>query len=259
MKLKYYMRGVGSGILFTLFIFVVIIIPNLKLEQKISDNTNPSSIEQPGDGVASIVGKNPEVELGPDDSSFTPPVKQEDSTAENPDTSGSFDTNVSDKNAFVKSEETTEKISDSQTGNPSDSLSTDDNEDSPERNNPQENESESEVDEGDGRELADETIQADNSTAKSDYEASNSDNAIEKNGAVDSSTGDVTFSITKGMTSETFCKAMEKYGIINDWKALNGYISRHGYSGKIQIGTFTFKKGMSHEDICRKIMGKNVK
>ena len=29
MKLKYYMRGVGCGILFTMFIFMVIIIPNL--------------------------------------------------------------------------------------------------------------------------------------------------------------------------------------------------------------------------------------
>ena len=34
MKLKYYMRGVGTGILFSLFVFLVIIIPNVRLEEK---------------------------------------------------------------------------------------------------------------------------------------------------------------------------------------------------------------------------------
>jgi cell division protein YceG involved in septum cleavage len=61
------------------------------------------------------------------------------------------------------------------------------------------------------------------------------------------------------MTSETFAKALERYGIIDDWQALNSYIGRHGYSEKIQIGTFTFTKGMSYDAICRKVMGKNYK
>lgn len=55
MKLKYYMRGVGVGILFTMFIFIVIIIPNLELKQIISEN------EQAADDtakVSSLLGVN---------------------------------------------------------------------------------------------------------------------------------------------------------------------------------------------------------
>nr|MCR4721205.1 hypothetical protein [Lachnospiraceae bacterium] len=33
MKLKYYMRGIGIGILFAVFVFTVIIIPNLEFEE----------------------------------------------------------------------------------------------------------------------------------------------------------------------------------------------------------------------------------
>jgi len=73
------------------------------------------------------------------------------------------------------------------------------------------------------------------------------------------STGTLKFTITKGMTSETFSKALEKYGIIDDWQGLNSYIGRHGYSEKIQVGTFTFTKGMSYDAICKKVMGKNYK
>ena len=40
MKLKYYIRGVGCGILFTMFIFMVIIIPSLKLDSKIEKENN---------------------------------------------------------------------------------------------------------------------------------------------------------------------------------------------------------------------------
>lgn len=36
MKVKYYIRGVGVGILFTMFIFLVIIIPNMKLNDKMT-------------------------------------------------------------------------------------------------------------------------------------------------------------------------------------------------------------------------------
>ncbi|MBO7634874.1 MAG: hypothetical protein J6S72_10940, partial [Lachnospiraceae bacterium] len=68
MKLKYYMRGVGTGILFTLFIFVVIIIPNLKLENRIKEATaNEENAGGSGkdDEISSLVGKNDKTEPTP--------------------------------------------------------------------------------------------------------------------------------------------------------------------------------------------------
>ncbi len=58
------------------------------------------------------------------------------------------------------------------------------------------------------------------------------------------------------MTSEKLSSSLEKLGIVDDWKALNTYIVRHGYALKIQIGTFTLKPGMSHEEITRIVTGR---
>ena len=56
MKLKYYIRGVGCGILFTMFIFMVIIIPSLKLDNKIETNTNTEKNENENSQAGKLVG-----------------------------------------------------------------------------------------------------------------------------------------------------------------------------------------------------------
>ncbi|MCR5727287.1 MAG: hypothetical protein K6G24_07465, partial [Lachnospiraceae bacterium] len=57
MKLKYYMRGIGVGIIFSIFIFRVIVIPNLKLENKIENNTNTET-NQDDTQAGKLVGQN---------------------------------------------------------------------------------------------------------------------------------------------------------------------------------------------------------
>ena len=57
MKLKYYMRGIGVGIIFSIFIFRVIVIPNLKLENKIENNT-PTEANQDETQAGKLVGQN---------------------------------------------------------------------------------------------------------------------------------------------------------------------------------------------------------
>ncbi len=63
MKLKYYMRGVGTGILFTLFVFVIIIIPNFQFEKE-SDTDNGNTVtEAANDSIADILGTGEENDL----------------------------------------------------------------------------------------------------------------------------------------------------------------------------------------------------
>jgi len=73
---------------------------------------------------------------------------------------------------------------------------------------------------------------------------------------VDTETGKVKFTVTRGMTSEQFASNMEKLGIVDDWKQLNNYIVRNGYALRIQIGTFTFEPGMSYSEVTRIVTGR---
>lgn len=55
MQLKYFMRGVGTGVLFTLFVFLVIIIPNLDLESRLAEEDK--KIEEAADkDVSNLLG-----------------------------------------------------------------------------------------------------------------------------------------------------------------------------------------------------------
>lgn len=58
MKVKYYMRGVGVGMLFTAFIFVAVIIPNLKFENKVKNGTEVSAQEADKEAVSGLLGNS---------------------------------------------------------------------------------------------------------------------------------------------------------------------------------------------------------
>ena len=84
MKLKYYMRGVGCGILFTLFIFVVIIIPNLKLKDKLEENTDNKTQTVDDSDIGKLTGQTG-TEVTPDPATGTEPAPtgDEDKTPNN--------------------------------------------------------------------------------------------------------------------------------------------------------------------------------
>lgn len=195
------MRGVGTGILFTMFVFMVIIIPNLKLENKIagtSDRLNESS------DVAGLVGRES------DGQGSEPAQKPTDKPTQTP-------TQVpTDKPTLTPTQVPTDKPTPTPTQAPADKVVP----------------------------TVEEPTKVPTPTPKV---------------VVDEDTGKVTFTITSGMTSETFSKAMENNGIVDDWQALNNYISKNGYAKKMQVGTFTFTPGMSYYEVCKKIMGKNMK
>lgn len=74
MRLKYYMRGVGCGILFTMFIFLVIIIPDRDLNGKME--TEKTEVQNEKNGLEKLLGVQ---ENSEDDN-------QNDADSENADT-----------------------------------------------------------------------------------------------------------------------------------------------------------------------------
>jgi hypothetical protein len=57
--------------------------------------------------------------------------------------------------------------------------------------------------------------------------------------------------VTKGMFSEAISQAMERTGVISDWRKFNDYLEANGYAERLQTGTFTLKSTMSFEEMAK--------
>ena len=63
----------------------------------------------------------------------------------------------------------------------------------------------------------------------------------------------VDVTVTRGMTSEKISRLLQDSGIIDDAKDFDKWLKKNNYSNKLHVGTFTLKKGMSYEDITKKL------
>ncbi len=63
----------------------------------------------------------------------------------------------------------------------------------------------------------------------------------------------ITISIVKGMWSAQFAKAAQEAGLIDDAEAFDQYLMQNGFASKIRIGTYTFTSGDSYYDIAKKV------
>ncbi len=246
MKLKYYMRGVGTGILFTLFVFVVIIIPNLKLENKISEATGntPANAQEGGD-VSSLVGHNTATPTPPprgDGPTLTEDPTQEQGTTLSPTPGGT--TAETQTPTSSQSEAPANTQEPTPTPEPT-AEPTKDPTPTPESA------------------VTPTTTVTPDPTATPEPTVTpaptKTPTTVPTPTATVDEEGKIILKVTAGMTSEIFCQALEKYEVISSWRDLNSYISRHGWSEKLQVGTYSFTKGMSFDSICRKVMGKNYK
>ncbi len=63
----------------------------------------------------------------------------------------------------------------------------------------------------------------------------------------------VQFRVTNGMTSEKTALALKNAGLIDDSNAFNRFMIANKYDWKIMVGTYTLRKGMTFDEICRTI------
>ncbi len=65
---------------------------------------------------------------------------------------------------------------------------------------------------------------------------------------------DVTFVINQGMYSEELAALLYYYGVIDDADKFNDYLCyNHGYSERLQPGTYTVKQGADYDKIARMV------
>lgn len=60
----------------------------------------------------------------------------------------------------------------------------------------------------------------------------------------------VTITIKGGSTSFPVCQKLQELGVIKDATDFDNYLIKHGYANRIRVGTHTLKIGMSYEEIA---------
>lgn len=244
MKLKYYMRGVGVGILFTMFVFLVIIIPNLELNQIVSEKT--ASSESAAD-VSGLLGVKEEAASDTD-----LPDQVDEQTSLSDDKTELIDT----KDAVADS---TDDVSAATPG----AISMNGEENTQAELQSAENSSTTaDADAAENTETSENAADAENADSQGDVSPSPDQTEENAQSASDStqqenvttSDGNVItakISITGGMTSERFCRKAEESGIVTSWEELNEYMVDHGYARKLQTDSYTLSSDMTFEQICK--------
>ena len=267
MKLKYYMRGVGCGILFTLFIFVVIIIPNLKLKDKTEENTGNKAQTQDESDISKLVGQNGS-EVTPDPATGTP-VKDDDTPTPTPTekatptpTEGATPTPTEEATPTPTEEATptpTEEATPTPTATPlptptPTSVPTPTPTPVPTVSpTPTPTATPTPTDKPTVTPTPTEKPTA---TPTPTEKPTVTPEPTKKPTATPEPTKkpekDKTVSVTvaKGTTSEQFAQAVQKAGLVDDWNDFNKYLISSGYAYELQYGTFKLKKGMSYKEIA---------
>ena len=61
---------------------------------------------------------------------------------------------------------------------------------------------------------------------------------------------EVTITIKGGMSSYPVCQMLQEIGVIKDAMDFDNYLIKNGYASRISVGTHTLKIGMSYEEIA---------
>lgn len=68
----------------------------------------------------------------------------------------------------------------------------------------------------------------------------------------------VSFTIRRGMWSDSVAAALEKEGLIDNAKAFDKYLGNNGYASYIRTGTYLIPRGASYKEIAELIAGKDA-
>lgn len=223
MRLKYFLRGVGIGILVT----TIILTATHASERRMSDSeVIDRAIELGMSFSASHSGQQSGTEEASSDESST-----------GQETSGD---DVTD-DLQHDSETETETEMGSQSPSETVSESTSDGEASPGK--------ESEA-------VTGMTTQAITETTETTTELTTENNNASSAAGVMNNEVTCTINITKGMSSRTVCDMLKQNGIIEDAADFDRYLIKTGYDDKIRVGEVEVNSGMTYEELTASLYKK---
>lgn len=245
MKLKYYLRGLGIGMVVTALIMGIVTgeqgaltdaeikAAALKLGMVESESLKLSDLPQgtakPGGG--STGGGSTEESEGSSEESKEPEVSDGESA----------ESSEKSKESESSEEESAESAEESKEPEVSDE---EDAEASKEESAEASEESES-------AEASEESKEPEASDSESAESAEESKEPESSDGESTEISGTVTFTVRSGSGSRTVCDRLEEAGLITDAAAFDSYLCNNGYSKRIGAGTFEIPTGASEAEIAK--------
>ena len=273
MKLKYYMRGVGIGIIFTVFVFAVIIIPNLEFEEitQLQENVNKqlgesskvSNLLGSADKTAeasdtgtqdeSVTTPSPEPELAPTVGPTQEPTPEPTATPtpESTPTPEPTATPTPEPTPTPTPEPTATPLP-TPTPTPVPTATPTPAPTATPTPVPTATPTPRPTATPTPRPTATPTPKP--TATPTPKPADNSGSG--KVSVSDNGDGTVSVTIRSGCTSEILSDALQKAGVTDSAADLNKYIVKNGYASRIQTGTFKVKKGADHKVIAVAVSSK---
>jgi len=226
MNLKYYLRGLGIGIILTTVILSIVNRNKVLSDQEIIDLGMVMKEDETDDLYELLENAKTSTDTKTNNETITPAAlgdveasEEDKSKTENTDSLGKADN-------IDKTDNTDITDNTNNTGNSDD-------------NNIAENGNE--IDDGNGHLV-------------NQSEQENVDKSVNTDKNNDNTSDDViTFSIDKGMSSEEVSIILEEIGLIEDAKDFNLYIVKVGKDKVIGIGTYTLSANSTYDDIIKVI------
>lgn len=221
MRIKYYLRGIGCGIIFSVVIMSIAM--GNRGKTQISDAEVIQRAKQLGMVEADDKGKEDKNNL----EAATEIETEEDVKGETP---ASTEKNTEIDKASVNEKNDTEKDKD------------------------KEKEKEKDNDNGSINALTNqkpssESNKSDGDTEKKPKEENNSNQAVPSDKS-STQTGYVSFTVKRGQVCRQIAENLQKKGIVDDADSFREYMARKGLASSIRCGTFELPKGASYEKIA---------
>lgn len=250
MKNKYYLRGIGIGMILTALIMGLTagksgklsdeeIINRAKQLGMVEDNkvlTDLSNEEE------TLVAQGKPEESGEPQTDDNDPVSVEtveESKEENTEQSEETSVEISEESTEESMEETTEESTEESMEETTEESTEASTEESSSEEIPEESQAETKEETQEETSPEKESLVSEEST-----EETQTDDSV------------VTIVVKRGTSSVGISKELEKAGLVEDAAAYDAFLCKHGYDKKISIGEYQIPKGSTEEEIAKMITGK---
>lgn len=225
MKFRYYLRGIGIGIIFASIIFLLAYreyVPSKMTNEEIIERAKQLGMVEANDPINKLIDKKSDASSEDNNINDTNESTADKDVANNSEDAASAKNKETKSTEKISSDTTEEKTTEKVSSNTTEEKTTE--------------KASSETTE----EKTTESKSTEATTPKATTEAMARDEEVE-------------ITITKGSSSYPVCQKLEELGLIDDAEKYDNYLIEHGYATRISVGTHKLKKGMDYHTIAELI------
>lgn len=229
MKFKYYLRGIGIGIIFASIIFLIAYrenVPAKMSNEEIVERAKQLGMVEANDPINKLIDKKSD-------------NKSDENASEEKEPAEKVSTEEIKTEAENTEAENTEATTEEQTT---------------EATTTEEQTTEEQTTETKTTEVK--TTEAKTTEAKTTEARTSEQQAAEKQTTEEKNTKKsktIEITIARGSSSYPVCLKLKELGLIDDAAKYDDYLIEHGYANRISVGTHKLKMGMSYHDIAELI------